>query len=611
MVEADVMKFRESIRNKDKDSLIDIAVENFRKCGELSARLEEYKNADHEFFLQFAEMKDRLAGAEREIETLRRQNEHLTGIRYSQAQEMYGRSSERTKDIQPDQTDGAGYTDPLDEDAPWEAPEKKEDKTARGNRDSCHSGRANGKKKGKKEEDLSGLPVCHVYEYDIDELDRKYGQDNWRFAFWEAHDMVEVQKQYSYRKITYTPVISSGLEHCMEAVPYEGRIIPKSIVSSSLLAMLLEDLYGMHLPLYRQENDTDRFGFPLSRQTMSNWICYAGEHHLMPVYEYLCGLLKAFPYQQCDETTYHVITETEHRTNYIWIHRTSEKADTYPIIIYCYEASRSADHLFRFFDGISGHISLTSDAYAAYYSLEQAFPENVTVCGCLMHARRRFVDSIRCMGGNIPEDGLREHPGMAAIGIIAEIYAEEGKLSGLSAQERQKRRQSDVRPLVDKFFDHIHSLDGGDPSYNDKLKDAICYSVNQETALRQFLSDGNIPIDNGATERNVKPVACHRNNSMFSYSEKGARTTAAVMSLVETAKANGAVPYLYLKYLLEKMSQGVIYNHPYQIEEMVPWSDAYRSYESDQRTRLFSRAAPPGNERPRTPKKTDRNGQAA
>ena len=608
MLEADVLKFRKSILNKDRESLISIAVENFRQRGELSAQLKEYENANHEFFLQFAEMKERLAGAEREIETLRTQNEHLTGIRHSQAQELYGRSSERTKEIRNDQADGDGYADPLDEDAQEREPE---DKGTGGNSRSGHPGRQGRKKKGKKEEDLSGLPVCHFYDYDIEELDRMYGKNNWRFVFWEAHDTVEIQKQYSYRKITYTPVISSGLEHCMEAVPYEGRIIPKSIVSSSLLAMILNDLYNMHLPLYRQENDTDRFGFPLSRQTMSNWICYAGENHLMPVYEYLCSLLKVFPYQQCDETTYHVISETEHRTNYIWIHRTSEKADTDPIIIYCYEASRSADHLFHFFKEISGHICLTSDAYTAYHSLEQSFPENVTACGCFMHSRRRFVDSIRCMGGNIREDELKEHPGMTAIGIITEIYTEEGKLSELSAQERYERRQSEVRPLVDKFFGYIHSLDEGDPAYNDKLKDAIRYCLNQETALRQFLNDGNIPIDNGATERNVKPVACHRNNSLFSYSEKGAETTAVVMSLIETAKANGAVPYLYLKYLLEKMSKQVIYNHPCQIEEMVPWSDTYRLYEKEQQTMLSGMAAPPGNERPKTPKKPDRNEQAA
>ena len=611
MLEADILKFREGILEKDRDSLISIAVEYYRRCGELSAQLKEHEKENHEFFLQFAEMKDRLAGAEREIGTLREQNEHLNGICYSQAQEMYGRSSERTKDIRSDQEDGDEYVDPLDEDEEDKTPDEKEGNGNGGNGRGGHSRGGRGKKKGKKQDDLSGLPVCHFYDYDIEELDRVYGEHNWRFVFWEAHDTVEVQKQYSYRKITYTPVISSGLEHYMEAVPYEGRIIPKSIVSSSLLAVVLEDLYSMHLPLYRQEHDAERFGFPLSRQTMSNWICYAGEHYFRPVYEYLCGLLKESPYQQCDETTYQVVSEKGHRTNYIWIHRTSEKADTCPIIIYCYEASRSARHLIDFYEGIRSHIFLTSDAYAAYHSLEQSCPENVTLCGCFMHARRRFVDAIRSMGEKIREDDLKEHPAMIALGIIAEIYAAEGGLGGFSAQERYDRRQPEVRPSVNKYFDYIHSLDDNNPAYSDKLRDAIRYSVNQETALRQFLTDGNIPIDNGATERNVKPVACHRNNSMFSYSEKGAESTAVVMSLIETAKANGADPYLYLKYLLERMSKGVLYNHSYQIGEMIPWSDTYRTYEKDQRSQLVQRAAPPGNERPKTPRKTDLNGHAA
>lgn len=611
MLEADVCKYRQSLAAMDRESLIETAVENYRRCGELSALLSEHDRGNHELFLQYDEMKKRLEGAIREIDILRRQNEHLTGVRNVQAQELYGRSSEKTSGIISAAASGSQPSDPLSEDSDATGNDHK--KPVKISFES-HPANKRGKEKGQKERILSSMPQCCVYEYDIDELNKKYGENNWRFAFWTAYDTIEVQKQCTYRKTTFVPVISYGLEHCMEAVPYEGRIMPKSLVSPSLLAFILEDLYGMHLPLYRQEHDPDRFGFPLSRQTMSNWVCYAAENQLEPVYDYLCSLLKACHYQQCDETTYLVVLEADHSKNFIWIHRTSEKMDTEPIIIYCYEPSRSADHLFSFYQENTGHTYLTSDAYGAYYSLMNHEPEKITVCGCFMHLRRRFVDAVSCIiliNGTIDAETLNDHPAMIAVNMISQIYAAENPLGGLTADERLLRRQSDVKPLVDKLFEYIRSLDENDPLLGDKLKDAISYAKNNETALRQFLSDGNIPIDNGATERNVKPVSAHRNNSLFSFAERGAKASTIVMSLIETAKANGADSYLYLKYLLEEMSKGVIYNHPYRIEDMVPWCETYRVYEAKEKTLMALRSAPPGNERPRTPTKNKKPDKAA
>ena len=460
-----------------------------------------------------------------------------------------------------------------------------------------------GKTRGKRERDLADLPECRIYEYDIDELNRTYGEGNWRFAFWEEHTTVEIQRQTTYKKIICTPKISVGLEHDMVSIPYEGRIIPKSIASSSLLAMILNDLGALHLPLYRQEHDTDRFGFSLSRQTMSNWVLYVALNYFAVVYDHLCGVLKRCPYQQCDETYYRVISEKTHEKNFVWVHRTSEMMETAPIIIYCFEPSRSADHLFRFYDGLDSHIYLTSDAYGAYQSLELLFPEFVTECGCMMHLRRRLVESIRTIESILCEAQIAVLPAMQMIMLIADMYSIENELAELPADERLERRNKEIRPIMDQLYDLIDKQDMDDPTHNEKFTDAIRYAKNHEHELRMFLEDGNIPIDNGATERDVKDVSLHRKNSLFSYSIKGARAITITMSLIETAKANDAVPYYYLKYLLEELARGVTYCHPFDIKDMMPWSTAYRTYEKEQRRQLAERGAPPGNEKPKTPKK--------
>ena len=78
-----------------------------------------------------------------------------------------------------------------------------------------------------------------------------------------------------------------------------------------------------------------------------------------------------------------------------------------------------------------------------------------------------------------------------------------------------------------------------------------------------------------------------------------------IMSLVETARANNSIPYYYLKYLMEEMAKGVHYRHEYRIEDMTPWSEAYRAYEKQQRKMLPAGGAPPGNIKPHTPKKKE------
>ena len=604
MQAADIQSFRDSLEGMGREALILAAVEQYTLYQEASARLKEHEQADHEFFLQFQEMKNRLAGAERDLETLREQNRHLAGVRAVQAQEMYGRSSEKMDGVLGSQPDGDDYTDPLDEDAP-EPPSDTVDDGDRGNiiRFPSKGGKKGGKASGKRERDLSGLPECIVYEYDIDELNRTYGEGNWRFAFWEEHVFVEVQKQCTYKKIVYTPKVSVGLEHAMVSVPYEGRIIPKSIVSSSLLAMILTDLGALHLPLYRQEHDPDRFGFPLSRQTMSGWVLYAALNYLSMVYDYLCKLLKPCPYQQCDETHYRVISENTHEKNYVWVHRTSEMMDIDPIIIYCFEPSRSADHLYRFYDGLDSHVFLTSDAYSAYHSLELAFPELVTECGCMMHLRRRLVVAIQVADKGLSREQQESLPATRIVRMIAEMYVIENGLADMSADERLERRKNEIVPIMDRMYDFINGLDVTDPNHDEKLLDALQYAKNNERQLRMFLTDGNIPIDNGATERDVKDVSLHRKNSLFSYSVDGARAVTITMSLIETAKANNAIPFYYLKYLLEELARGITYCHPYSIEDMMPWSATYRSYEQEQRRQVAERGAPPGNEKPRTPQK--------
>ena len=606
MLAADIEKYRDHLKGKDRDAIIEIAVENYKKFSELEIRLTENEKSSHEMFLEFDSMKTLLASREHEIDELRRQITHLTGINISQTQEMFGRSSEKTKDIRAEALNGTDCADPLDEDAPSDDEEGSDPGRSPGKGKNAGFPRSpSGKSHETLHEAMDKLPRHYYYEYDIDELNKKYGEGNWRFSFWEGYETIEIVRQQTYCKVVLKPIVFSTADLDLHRIPYEGRIIPKSPVSSSLLALLLCERGNMYLPFYRIEKDEDRFGVPISRQTMTNWMIYVAQNHFKPVFNYLAELLKLCPYQQCDETVYNAIMELTHQINYVWTHRTSELYDTNQIILYFFEPSRSAEHLLRFFEGLINHVDLSSDAYGAYYTLEDAFDGLIEICGCFMHVRRRPVDSIRSSQKSLTDEELKQLPEMKLIEYISRLYTVENASKDLSSDERLRLRQTDSKEIIRDLMEYVDTLEENDPQYSDKFKDAIRYIKNHRESLERFLNDGNIPIDNGASERSVKPVASIRKNSMFSYSACGAESIMIVLSLIETAKANKAVPYYYLKYLLEEMSKAVIYGHPYNIEDMVPWSEAYRAYEHDQRFNVSISGIPPENEKPRTPKRAD------
>jgi len=608
MMTAKSEAFRQDLSKKSNEEMIQIAVALFCEKEDALIKLTEFQNASSEMAIQFQQMKDELQGARSEIKVLREQNQHLTGIQTLQSKELFGRGTEKSEDILKQAMNGeAAHTDPLDEDTP----ESGEECSRSGQKKILlfkDTAQCRKKTAGKRERELSGLPVCKVFDYDIDTLNKEYGEGNWRFAFWRECPTVEVVRQTTYLKITYTPIISVGLEHSIVRIPYETALLPKSIVSPSLLAQIITDKYSLFLPLYRQEHDPGRFGFSLSRQTMSNWIIYACRELFLPVYEYMCTLLRMSPYQQCDETTYTVIHDGRNAgtKSYIWVHRTSELLEEPAVIVYCYEKTRGADHLRNFYAGQTEPFFLICDAFSAYPSFADEMNGIVTICGCFMHARRRFVDALSILSPKgIEQEELLQLPEVKGLTLIGEIYHADEPLKVLSAADRQEKRQVNVRKKVEDYFDFVNSFDLEDPLTSEKLKDAIRYSRNQEESLRRFLEDGNIPLDDGATERNIRPVAQGRRNYLFSNTISGAEATVIASTLIETAKSNGTEPYFYLKYLLEQMPQHLYDKGKGHLPEMMPWSDAYRSYEMNQKQSLADHMAPPGNEKPRTPRKRD------
>lgn len=252
---------------------------------------------------------------------------------------------------------------------------------------------------------------------------------------------------------------------------------------------------------------------------------------------------------------------------------------------------------------------ITCDAYVSYQVLEKESGGDILTTGCLMHCRRYFAEAFFVQDVAAMEDGeLKALPETKALMLIRGIYQEENQLKEMAADERAAARKAKVAPKVDAFFEYVHSLEDSEEIFSDRMKKALTYAVNQERNLRRFLTDGNIPCDNGHVERIIRSYSVGRANWLFADTIHGAKVNAIMYSIVETAKANRVNILIYLQYLFEQIPQRRAGGEKEFMADMMPWSEAYKGYEKrkqQERRSLYGELFPKP-ERPRTPRKRKR-----
>lgn len=586
------MKFIHNDIDKSRDELLELIVD-------LRKQILEYKNYMAANSDALTAMSADYTRLHKEVEELRKENKELSYALTLTAEkellktnELFGRTSEKLSDG----FDSVSDIEIIDE-AETEVvipfpskctaiPTHNSDKY--NNKLDYNSLPLSGKKpkKYKKGTDLSKLPSVDRFILKIEQLDELYGKGNWRIAHWKKHTKVEHSRVTLYAVNYYSPVISVGLEHRLITVPYKC-LLQKSFVTESLMLEIIYQKFFMAATFYRLEKSFRNFGLNLSRQTMSNWFLRFTFDFFSLIAERLHELMLEIPYHQCDETTCTVIRDGRKAgsKSYIWVHITSELLDTHPIVEFCYELTRGTDHLRKFYEDFEGFI--TCDAYCSYHTLEKEKQDIITVCGCAMHLRRRFFQSLLLADkNNLSQKQLNELPESIALSIIGEIYNADEKLKTLSSKERKQLRDKNVRPLVDKFYNYISTLDTSDPLMSSRLKDAINYAINQKKYLCRFLDDGHIPIDDGATERHIRSFAIGRNNFMFCNTIEGAQALAIMYTVVETAKANHVNVYTYLRYILEEMPQYLEGKDRSFVDKFLPWSEEYAEYEKTQSSHI-------------------------
>lgn len=336
-------------------------------------------------------------------------------------------------------------------------------------------------------------------------------------------------------------------------------VIKGSVASPSSVAHIMVQKYVNAVPLYRQEMGFQSEGFLLSRQTMANWMIYCSEHWLEPLYDLMKSRLLKEEVLHADETVLQVLKEPGRKSrteSYMWLYRTSE-ASAFPIVLYEYQETRSSSHPRRFLDGFSGY--LHADGYAGYHNL----PPNILVVGCLAHLRRKFDEAQK----SAPPEERENAPSRLGLDFCNQLFALEKEYEKLSAEERYRERLERSWPIFVALYAWVQSVSALPKSAFGK---ALHYAQEQRPYLEKVFLDGRLELSNNRAERSIKTFVIGRKNWLFSATPKGARASAVIYSVIETAKENRLNPFAYLQHIFETMPN----IDPKEYDTLLPWSES-------------------------------------
>jgi transposase len=389
-----------------------------------------------------------------------------------------------------------------------------------------------------------------------------------------VHDLPEDQKvcgtcegtalkrigEESSEQLDYVPAKVRVLKHirpkyacpCCHAgvkiAPVPVSIFPKSLASPALLAHIATAKFVDHTPLYRQETQWARLGVILGRATMAGWMIRLGTTHLTPLINLLAEHMLALPLIHCDETRLQVLEadpkngKAPASEHWMWARCAGPPGKS--IVLFDYDPSRGGTVPKRLLEGYRG--ILLTDGYEAYVQVAAA--HSLVHAGCWAHARRKFDEAHKAN-----EDSSHAK---AALAFIGELSAIERALwdrdRPVTPAQRVAVRQQHSLLILERFRAWLEALS---PQVlpESRLGKAVHYTLNQWKKLTVFLEHGEVPLTNNLCENTIRPFVVGRKGWLFCDTIAGAKASATLFSLIETAKVNGLEPHAYLSALFDKL----------------------------------------------------------
>jgi transposase len=380
-----------------------------------------------------------------------------------------------------------------------------------------------------------------------------------------AQDLRPIGEESSER-YEYIPAQVIVVEDVCKKYACEGTVktatkppqpIEKSTAGASLLAEVIVAKTADHVPLNRQEKIFERHGVEISRKTMGGWVGQVADL-MKPLY----GAAKEVLFQSkvigTDDTGVKVLDEklSYARTGRIWHYRGDQE---HPVVVFDYTKTRERLGPEKFLEGYRGYLQV--DAYGGYDAFFKDPGRGLTEVGCWGHARRYYHKALE-------SDVGRMGP---ALWFIAELYKVEDRAAAMTAAERLCLRQIESKPILDELHGYLQKIQMEVLPKSPEGR-AVRYTLKNWTALTRYCEDGDLSIDNNATERDIRGVAVGRNNWMFFGSDRGGKTSAILRSFTASCQRAGVEPFAWFKDVLSRIA-----THPInRIAELLPhnWKPA-------------------------------------
>ena len=426
------------------------------------------------------------------------------------------------------------------------------------------------KAKGKREADLDGLPARII--------EHRLSDEELAAKFPNGYKELPIEVYKRLHIIPETFIVDEHHVHVYASKSNDGTILKaprprdlfrNSIATPALVASIINGKYTNALPLERQAKTYKMNGINLATNTMANWVIRSTDMYLSLIYDRIHELIYDSKVIHADETPVKVMRIDNAKIKngkktYMWVYRNRPFRGTHPIVLYEWQESRRSDHPREFLKTFSG--TVVTDGYQVYHKLEKE-REDLKVAGCWIHARRPFADFIKSVGLTAAKGSIAQE----AYDMITEMLRIDNTFDDLPVSDRKKQRQLVLSDKVDAYFAWVKQK-YTQVTQHGSIGKALAYSINQEKHLRVFLSDGNIPMDNNYAEQAIRPFTLGRKNFVLIESSNGAKASAVLYSLVETAKANGLNTFEYFNLLLTEIPQHVDDNNLRFLDNLLPWS---------------------------------------
>jgi transposase/cell division protein FtsB len=471
-----------------------------------------------------------------ENEALQQENELLRQELERYRRYVYGRRSERLDDP------GQGHLFELGESAE-DAPDAPPDIPAAA---------APRKPRGSRKLDFSRLPQVRI-EHDVPEEDKTCsccGRPKARIGEDERRELEFIPAKLELR-IHVLPKYACS--HCHDGVTSPAkpdRPLSGCIAGAGLISQLLISKFIDHLPLYRFEDISVRYGLHLPRATLCDWVRKAAEL-IRPLYDLQKQRVLLSPVIWTDDTPVKALggDGPGSLTTRFWVYHGD---DAHPYDVYDFTTSRKRDGPAAFLAGYAGY--LQADAYSGYDGLYLGPQSTIHEVACWAHARRKFYDA------------QSSWPGYAGLVLeaIGRLYDVEDRARGLSVEARQALRERESVPILDHLRGELDRL-SEKALPKSSLGEALGYARNQWAALCRYTTDGRLTIDNNVAERRLRDQAIGRKNWLFLGSVEAGPRAAILSTIMAGAKRHRLEPWAYVKDVVMMLSVD-----PDRVEELLP-----------------------------------------